>query len=644
MTLKPLPRSAALLFALALFLAAASAAHAGVNVWTSIGPNGGPVWSLAIDPSAPTTLYAGGQGGVWKSVDGGASWTLTSRGLGNPGVTELALDPRQPAHLFASNGYDLLFRSTDGATTWQSFPGDPAGGFTGFTSLVADPQSPLTLYASASPGFVWRSTDGGKSWQKRSDRSFYGLSLLADPQHPGTLYAATATREDVLRSTDGGATWTDRSAGLPPLTDDRGAVAIALDPEVPTTLYAVVRITYGEPAALYVSRDAGAHWQPDGPGGFPLATGPGGAVYAGSARSLDHGQTWTTVPTLGDGVEYRVSPTAGTTVYASSSTGVYRSTDGAASWQLIVNGLAATPISAVAVRPALPTVLLAGVDHVGILRGRPSGQSWRTGTGVFHAAQQILFDPANPAVAYAQGSQEILRSTDSGLSWEKVAPPTIATKCDPYLQTLAVGPGALYAGFELLSAPTTCAQFCGIFKSVDQGESWTCLPLRAPFVRSLAVAPSSAGAVVYATERANLWKSTNGGATWTLLNRGWQRLTTILDLLVVDPTRADVLYMSSADGLLKSADGGRSWTTSGRGLPTDAYLSAVVIDPDTPTTLYAGLAFRGVYRSVDGGRRWSAQVGGLRGFSGALAIDPLHPETLYAGTPANGVYTITFTP
>ncbi|HZF12739.1 MAG TPA: hypothetical protein VFE33_28455 [Thermoanaerobaculia bacterium] len=647
MTLDRLPRPAAFRLVLFLLLVAAGAPplQAGVNFWTPIGPNGGPVYTLAIDPVTPTTLYAGTNGGVFKSVDGGASWTLASRGLGNHLVVALTLDPHQPTHLFAVTELGLVFRSTDGAATWQTATNAPTGGI---TSLVIDSQNPATLYASSFAARVWRSTDGGKTWQQRSVTSIFGFSLLADPVHSGTLYSAAGTdTASFVLSTDGGVTWVNRDAGLPRRVDGRGETQIALDPEVPTTLYAAIRTDYDQPSHLFVSRDAGLHWEADGPGGLPLATGPGGAVYAGTARSLDHGQTWTTVqaPAVeADEFDLAVSPVSPTLVYANTASGLFRSTDGASSWQPLVNGLAATTITALAVRPATPIFVLAGVDKVGIQRGRPAGGATWKPVAPSPGPQKIVFDPANPAVVYAQTYQQISRSTDGGLSWEDLALPAVTANCasSAFLRAIAVGPGVVYAGINL-PAHSTCTPQCSLFKSVDQGASWTCLTLRTPDVRSLAVAPS-APSVVYATESTNLWKSTNGGTTWTALNHGWQRVTTELDLVVIDPTRADVLYLSSANGLLKSTNGGVTWALVNRGLPANSILDAVVIDPSTPTTVYAGFRFSGVYRSVDGGKRWFPQVGGLKGFSGALAIDPLHSATLYAGTPANGVYTLTEVP
>jgi len=132
------------------------------GVWTPIGPKGGHILALAIDPQTPTTLYAGiveltgffksifkSTCGVYKSTDGGASWQAT--GLTNLLVQALAIDPQTPTTLYAGT-YGGVFKSTDGGARWQA---------TGLTdhlvpALAIDPQTPTTLYAGTYGGGVFR--------------------------------------------------------------------------------------------------------------------------------------------------------------------------------------------------------------------------------------------------------------------------------------------------------------------------------------------------------------------------------------------------------------------------------------------------------------------------------------------------------
>jgi len=130
-----------------LLLGAAGPAAAD---WTSIGPYGGSVSALAIDPRTPTTLYAGTSAGVYKSTNGGTSWSAANAGLmcGDAlcSVGHLALDPQTPTTLYAGTGAGV-FKSTDSGASWSR-----GQLFDSVTSLALDPQTPTTLYAGAASG------------------------------------------------------------------------------------------------------------------------------------------------------------------------------------------------------------------------------------------------------------------------------------------------------------------------------------------------------------------------------------------------------------------------------------------------------------------------------------------------------------
>ena len=90
------------LLALLMSLNQPHTVSAGINVWTSHGPEGGYIGALAIDPATPTTLYAGTyRGGVFKSTNGGGNWSAVNTGLTNTDVYTLAIDPITPTTLYA---------------------------------------------------------------------------------------------------------------------------------------------------------------------------------------------------------------------------------------------------------------------------------------------------------------------------------------------------------------------------------------------------------------------------------------------------------------------------------------------------------------------------------------------------------------
>jgi photosystem II stability/assembly factor-like uncharacterized protein len=190
--------------------------------WKSVGdfPNNlqAGVWTLAIDPSAPSTLYAGvddvpiysddgsiqpGAGGVFKSTDGGATWN--SIGLSGAAVTSLVIDPTQPNVLYACTagdygapyGFRGFFKSTDYGATWSSINNGLdsllATG-TNVSAMIIDPGNPNVLYAGSRGNGVFKSSDGGATWAPFNDGlanlDVRALAVAADSAH--TLYAGTS--------------------------------------------------------------------------------------------------------------------------------------------------------------------------------------------------------------------------------------------------------------------------------------------------------------------------------------------------------------------------------------------------------------------------------------------------------------------
>src|SRR2546430_4803998 len=179
-------------------------AQAGVDVWTTSGPEGGTIQALAIDPQNPDILYAAvehtyspASRDVYKSTDAGRTWRAVVIGL--PGSGALTIDPQTPTTLYLG-GYGSVYKSKDGGGTWTAAStGLRADVF--ISGLVVDPQTPATLYASArywagSDG-VYKSTDGGGSWNtvntglpnpSQPGWGFKAQTLAIAPPTPATLY------------------------------------------------------------------------------------------------------------------------------------------------------------------------------------------------------------------------------------------------------------------------------------------------------------------------------------------------------------------------------------------------------------------------------------------------------------------------
>jgi len=137
-----------------LTISQTSVALAGFGVWTRNGPEGGRIRVLAIDPATPTTLYAGTYGGgVFKSANGGASWSAVNSGLTSLAVLALAIDPATPTTLYAGTSGGGVFKSVNGGASWSAVNSGLAN--LDILALAIDPATPTTLYAGTSGGGVF---------------------------------------------------------------------------------------------------------------------------------------------------------------------------------------------------------------------------------------------------------------------------------------------------------------------------------------------------------------------------------------------------------------------------------------------------------------------------------------------------------
>jgi len=647
------------LFASALALAALSALADGA--WTPLGPFGGQVSSLAVDPSAPQTVYAATQGGgVFKSTDGAATWQPAGSGLPSPFVGLLAIDPATPQTLYAGGDFGLA-KSDDGAATWHSLL---LPSFTAVSGLAIDPSAPRTLYAGVAAG-VAKSTDGGATWEPAvSSRALASpiSALVVDPRRPSFVYAATSL-VGVARSTDGGRTWTH--AG--PLV---GRVrALALAPQQTATVYAGFAPNSGDDpngtVGLFVSKNGGRSWvrSRGGLGALgvtALAVVPG-RLYAGTdgggvLASTDGGASWSP----GHGSEgasvgaLAVDPSGPATVYAGSGTfqrqdaGVRKSADGGADWSVANDGLTALSITALAVAPGPPQRLLVGTRSLGVFsrlgtadRLTPAGNGLPS-PGVASLAWSGASSDSFYGVVNGLGAgrrARLVKTSDGGDSWTTL--PFAASA--PYAPLHA--PYGPFAGLSCApDLPGTCyvADADAILTVEGDGARTTVHPLpgRRP-VAAIVVAPSSPN-VLYAGTDANIhagpgqpWKSVDHGATWTPLQLDDDFYVA---LLAVDPQDAQVVFAAGTH-LHRSTDGGATWSTAGLD-PT----ARVVGLATAPGAVYVGLAPTGgdpaapatIWKSTDAGATWTALAARPPSVLTTLAVDPAG-GTLYAGTAA-GVY------
>jgi photosystem II stability/assembly factor-like uncharacterized protein len=430
--------------------------------------------TVALDP-ATSVLYLtyfdfGGGGHIVKSADQGATWTSAGAGLSGALVDVLLVDPRNAGTVYggywqvsSSGAVRGLARSTDGGETWSIISTGLPGTYP-FTSFAFDAQG--ALYASfynggTGIGGIFKSADGGASWHgANAGPTIVNVPALAlDPSKPGVIYAA-AGADGVYKSADRGANWNPLGAfqyqpdhfGVWPLS----ALSLAVDPRNSSLLYAWTASPFACVALdnlLFKSVDGGASWNtnaspPRNPcvvDGF-LSVDPldSNTLYVAESddfdggswlrKTSDGGMNWSDIWQSDEGylLALAIDPTASTTIYAGTSSGLLKSVDGGANW----NDAGLRPgVNVLAVDSLRPNVVYAATTtddyypspsgFAGLFKSVDAGASWspintglETLNGKGSPVTALLVDPVNPGVVFAgTAGGGVFRSTDGGEHW-----------------------------------------------------------------------------------------------------------------------------------------------------------------------------------------------------------------------------------
>jgi photosystem II stability/assembly factor-like uncharacterized protein len=581
--------------ALALLLTALlpPAAEAADGRWTHLGPFGGFVGEVVVAPTAPRTLYAATQHGVYRSDDAGGRWRLPGAGQ-SPWASVLAVDPSDARIVYAGRDGGVepltLFKTVDGGATWTPLPEVSEV----VSDIAVDPRDPSRLLVA---GYVhlFRSEDGGATWDRLDLQSgpliplFKGVAF--DPVIPGVAYAASEN-EGFFKSVDGGATWTKTGRGLP-----NSLFRLAISPTGVLVAVPVVQL----PARIF--------------------------------RSLDHGETWAPLGSIPNAVVYAFafSPD-GSTLLAGTSVGLYRKNATGPGWTRLRPDRR-EEVRTIAADPEVAGTFYAGLGFYGgfrgVLKSRDSGTTWKPanqglgGLAIFSAA----IAPSDPDVIYVSYEPwGLARSTNGGATWSELARGSETTifhlAVDPRDEDVVSGAGGY-----------------GLFvRSTNGGRSWTGRQIEDgecvfPFFLSLDPRrPATlfiSGSQETACQRqhedsCHTLETADGGAHWDCLEGA---RSSSFSAIVADPRRASTLYGAAIDGVYKSTDGGRTWTLSSNGIPPRGVF-ALVIAPNG--TLWAGTG-AGLFRSGNGGRTWQRAGTGLPRNRPVveLVLAPSDPEVLY---------------
>jgi len=595
------------LFAPRLWIALALTVGAGVarSDWKSVGPYGGDAYNLKV---LGGNLFAVAGSGIWRSPDGGASWTWVQ--TSDPyNITDLATLGQ---NLYAIN--DGVFRSTDGGVSWEHL------------TVQVQPEDVISMrvgQAVASLGRflidgtssgIFRSADSGITWT-RVDGYRDSVGGPVDVYHVETqgayVFASTSSR-GLFVSPDSGAegTWSNVGKvrdgdvgfavamgrylfldGWDGLTRsaDRGRTWDTLS-RVPAqgllpqgkilyrTTWPDTSLTPGAKPAFYQSLDSGSTWIRKSEGLAILRlTARADSLFVtvqgrGVMTSIDSGRHFEPCPIPVSFIP--VLSVAGNRVLAlgDKDMGDFVSADGGANWTRTTEPGAGSGFVRMAVRGSLGFA----VDYAyhGFV-SKDSGKTWRpvpggfpVGAGVTGLTQSVAIHAGVLFVAIRDG---IYRSRDTGTTWTQVRPQKAQSFQD---------------GVILFSAGDKIQlwESAGIFRSIDTGAHWVAAQ-KSPAGIIRAISENRNG--IYAAGERSVFHSSDGGDTW-LEGKGGQ-----LSFNYLAAVERGLLASNNTQGMFFSQDGGDNWSAVNAGLPGAFGITSLSV---TATDAYIGVQNAGLWR------------------------------------------------
>ncbi len=578
--------------------------HLGLDETRRIG-------RIAIDPVNPQRVFVAAAGnvylqddsrGVYRSTDGGTTWTKVLYVAPTAGAIDLAIDPSNPSRIYAAiwehystptrwvaGGLNSgIWQSLDGGDSWTHLTnGLPATAATigriGLAVARSNPQTVYALYLDDPGKFigVYKTTNGGASWSKANATGakqifggygYYLGQIRVDPANENVVYLMDV---DGARSTNGGQSFAPFTAGS--YVDHHDLIILA------------DRLYLANDAGFYRSNDVGATWlhSPDFAitQFYDLGIDPvdphhrfGGTQDLGSLKTPDGGTSnWYNVVS-GDGFQCEVDPVDPMRVYCERSFGaIYRSMDGGNTFAIAVQGIS-----------------------------NNDRNNWNT---------PITHDPRTTQRLYI-GTDRVYRSTNGAGNWSAISP------------DLTDGPPV-----TLASRTTRKLDGNSHLENVAEGT-----------VTTIAASALDINVVWAGTDDGHVWVTKNGGSTWTKVDVPGR--TEWVTRVEADPFSASAGYVtysgyhnaSPLPRIFRTLDYGASWTDIGGNLP-DVPLNGVNADPDAAMR---GRLFvcsdLGVYVTDNYGLSWSALGSGLPPVV-VLDLDLIQSSRqLFAGTHGRSIY------
>lgn len=647
----------------------------------SIGPavTGGRVIAFAVDPTDRSKYYvAVASGGVWKTVNGGTTFTPIFDNEGAFSIGAIAIDPNNPSTLWVGTGErnsqrsvaygDGVYRSDDGGRSWRNV-GLKTSEHIG--RIAIDPRDSNVVFVAAQ-GPLWagggerglyKTTDGGRTWKAviPGTENTGATDVVIDPSNPDTMYAATWQRRrhyytlinggpesGVYKSVDGGNTWTRIRSGLPP--GDLGRIGLSISPAETNVVYATVEAS-GVLSGIFRSSDRGSSWERMGnriaqgmyygqivadpkvvdrvyiPDVQMQVSDDGGRTQRGVGERLKHV----------DNHAIWVDPNNNNYLLVGCDGGIYESFDRGENWNFKSN----LPISQfydIAVDTATPFYNVYGGLQDNNSVGGPVKN--RNTAGIMNSdwfatnggdGFQSRVDPTDPNIIYAESQNGGLvrydRRTGDRVSIAPIEGSGIESQRYNWDSPIIISPHShtrlYFAGHKLFKSDNRGDDWKVISGDLSRGIDRNTLPVMGKIWGPDAIAKHQSTALY-------------GNAS----------------ALSESPKKQGLIYIGTDDGLLQITENdGGSWRKVEKidGVPENSYVQRVLASQHDANTVYAlynnhqnGDFKPYIVKSTDAGRTWTSIASNLpaRGSTYAIAEDHVNPNLLFVGTEFGAFFSV----
>ena len=561
--------------------------------WQVMGPSGGDVRAITIDPRDKNRLYVSTlDGQIHTSADGGKSWRLLVN-LNQPELIldNLLVDSRDSRIIYVSGQRAQapggFFRTTDGGINWKEAKELKNESI---NSLAQSKFDPNVLLVGTRRG-AWRSNNSGADWERIVSPTMPVDidSLAIDPRGTSTIYAGTQYRP--YKSTDAGKNWSLIRDGM---IDDSDVFAVDIDPRNPDHVIASAC------SGIYETVNGGTKWAKIN--GIPSQ----------SRRTRDIMQ----------------HPTMPGTIYAATTEGFWMSSNAGKMWSLTTQR--ELEVNSIAVHPDEPNRVFIGTNNYGVMVSNDGGRSFVQSSGNFSSRFTYFVTPdkQQPNRLYAAthntatGGGFFFVSSDGGVTWQQGKGLDVIRVRSFVVSQDDANPNLMYLGTNV-----------GMFRSIDRGNSWTQMVAPKPVVRPRARPVRKPVAKRPIRKAAAVTAKT----TATDLAPSGPKLIPVLTekvkVLEEIPGVKGGLLAGTDNGLYRTYDISKGWEKMSLGLGVNENIFVVHVSAARPQTIWVGTATSGVVVSRDDGKTWAKTSGAVDNIPVAsITSDPKRPDYIYVGT------------